>query len=198
VLDVGCGTGRLLELIAGQPEIERVGIELNRSRAEFARRISRCEIHEVPIEKFECRQPFDVIFMMNVFSHVHIDPFFSAVHRLLQDQGKLILKVGEVTRTVSKHATHDWGIPDHLHFLGMRTASILAQKYGFRITRHDRWPHSQELFAASTWQAPGRSRLRNLVKRTVAGVPGALPVLAKAYELWHGQTIYTSLIVMQK
>lgn len=47
-LDVGCGTGRLLELFVGR-NLYRAGIELNHSRAAFARSVAKCEIFEQPI-----------------------------------------------------------------------------------------------------------------------------------------------------
>src|SRR5262249_12705109 len=42
VLDVGCGCGHLLELLAEQPALLRAGIELNRERASYARKAARC------------------------------------------------------------------------------------------------------------------------------------------------------------
>ena len=97
LLDVGYGTGRLLELCGRLPGLDRVGIELNRDRAQFAREKAQCEIVEVPIQAFQPGRSFDVITLMNLFSHVpDLDGFFAAVKGLLSDQGKVILKVGEL------------------------------------------------------------------------------------------------------
>jgi SAM-dependent methyltransferase len=197
LLDVGCGTGRLLELFAGCSNMRRVGIELNAGRAEYARRVANCEIFQVPLERFEYQSPFDVITMINVLSHIaSFDRLFSSVRSLLAPNGKLILKVGEMTKSVRKQAVYDWGIPDHLHFLGMNTIDFMCKKYGFRVVRHDRRPLSADLFARDTWRAAGRSHLRNCVKRLVTLTPGALWLLSRVYDLKYGREIFSSFIVM--
>lgn len=198
VLDVGCGTGHLLELLRSDPQLIRVGLELNAERAAFARRKAGCTIHQTPIEAFQSENKFDGIFLMNLLSHVpRIDGLFWAVRRLLSDRGRVILKVGEMTSDVKKHAVHDWDIPDHLHFLGMRTMDVICQRFGFRTVTHLRRPLSSELFAPSTWRAQGRSNWRNAVKRVVLATPGALPVLAKLYDAVHQQSFFTSFISLE-
>ena len=169
-MDVGCGTGTLLEMLGEKmPHLHGVGIELNAARAEFARTVTQCEVFQVPVETFEYDGTFDVITMTDVLSHVpSIHDLFATIRRLMPDDGRLILKVGEVTADVKKDAIFDWGIPDHLHFLGMNTLQFICNKYDFRIVRHDRQPLSAELFARTRWTDPGRSVVRNLIKRAVA------------------------------
>jgi SAM-dependent methyltransferase len=197
VLDVGCGCGRLLELLGSHPGLFRAGIELNGPRAAMARRVAGCPIHEVPVEEFAGDTRFDVITLVNVLSHLpSFDSLFGAVRSLLTDRGKLILKVGEVAPDVRKNDLFDWDIPDHLHFLGLRTIDHICRKYRFTIVRHRRVPHGQELFSQARWKTPGRSRFRNLIKTVVVHIPFALPLLAKAYELRHDQRIHSSLIVL--
>ncbi len=199
VLDVGCGTGRLLQLLGERPATEATGLELNAQRAEFARQVSNCPVHQVPLEAFQGSDQFDVIFMMNVLSHVPaIDPFFVAARRLLRPGGKLVLKVGEMSEGVRRSAVNDWSLPDHLHFLGLKTIDVIARKHAMTKSRHERWPLSWELFAPNTWRAPGRSRFRNALKQAVVHTPFALPLLKRAYDWRHGQTIFTSLVVLQK
>ncbi len=197
ILDVGCGTGYLLEHLGNDLNIHRVGIELNSHRAEFAEHVANCEIYQVPLERFEYHQKFDVITMINVLSHIpSFDSLFYALRSLLADNGKLILKVGEMTRDVQKDAVFDWGIPDHLHFLGMNTLYFICEKYGFKTLLHDKQPLSKELFTRSRWNAPGRSIIRNTVKRLVAFTPLALQILAYLYDLRYGRKIYSSFIVL--
>ncbi|MEM8680964.1 MAG: class I SAM-dependent methyltransferase, partial [Planctomycetota bacterium] len=187
LLDVGCGTGRLLELCGQLPGLRRVGIELNKDRAQFARQKAGCEIVEQPIQSYRPEHTFDVITLMNLFSHVpDLAGFFAAVRGLLSEHGKVILKVGELARDIKKSAVYDWQIPDHLQFLGLKTMDVLAGKFNFKITRHDREPLSAEMFSTWRWRVPGRSRARNLVKSTVAATPGALPLLRQLYRMQHG------------
>lgn len=199
LLDVGCGTGRLLELFKGRAGVKRVGIELNAERAKFARNKAACEVYETPIQSFHSPASFDVITLMNVLSHVpDLDGFFSAVHALLSDQGKVILKVGEISREVKKSAVYDWQIPDHLQFLGLNTMPVLAQKFGFKITRHDRVPLADEMFSSSRWRSPGRSGVRNAIKSVVASAPGMLTFLKLIYRSRHGDSVYSSFIVLSR
>lgn len=140
ILDVGCGTGALLELLGESlPNIERVGIELNAERAAFARRVAQCEIYQKPVEELPYGKRFDVITMINVLSHIpSLNRLFASLHTLIAAEGKLILKVGEMTHNVKKDAVFDWSIPEHLHFLGMTTIQYICKKHHFMVVRHER------------------------------------------------------------
>jgi SAM-dependent methyltransferase len=198
ILDIGCGTGALLEfLYKSNPKIVRIGIELNKRRAEYARTTANCEIYQVPIEKFSYNGKFDVITMINVLSHIpSFDDLFKSIHNLLARDGKLILKVGEITVDVKKGAVFDWGIPDHLHFLGMNTIQYICSKFGFKIIRHEKQLLSAELFSRDRWLAPGRSSTRNFIKRLVVMTPFALLILRKLYEMRYGKEIWSSFLVL--
>lgn len=197
-LDVGCGTGHLLERLS-RPGLYRAGIELNRERAILAREIAKCDIFEVPLEKLAAGRSFDVITMVNVFSHIPAPrDFLPKVRSLLSPQGKLIIKTGEVSNRVKKRVVHDWGIPDHLQFLGLGTLEYLCKTYGFRIESRRRVPLSHEMFAPSAWRTDGRSALRNVIKAIVVRTPLALPLLARCYEAVHHKSVWSSFIVLMQ
>lgn len=198
VLDVGCGTGRLLEVLSKYRGLERVGIELNAARAAMARRIASCEVVEQPIEAFRFPQRFAVITMIDVLSHIpDLDSLFAALRSLLLPDGKLVLKVGECKGDVKKTALYSWDIPDHLHFLGMDSLAFICRKYAWKVLRHDRIPIRKQLFSPERWRSPGRSGARDAVKSAVAATSFALPALSGIYRLIHGESVYSSFIVLR-
>ena len=197
-LDLGCGPGRLLELLRCFPDLYRCGVELNIERAEWARKVAGCEIVSSPLEEMTTERKFDVIAMINVLSHIpSFDSLFLAIKALLAPEGKLILKVGELGTDVRKWAVRDWHIPDHLHFLGLGTISHICQKYDFKTLRYDRIQFADDLFSKERWRSRGKSRIRNIVKGLVVNVPLALPVLKKLHQTTTGTgTFYSSFIVL--
>jgi Cyclopropane fatty acid synthase and related methyltransferases len=198
ILDVGCGCGHLLERLAARSDLYRAGVELNRQRAAQARRVARCEVFDIPIEDFPATRRFDVITLINVFSHIPgIDRLFEKLRSLLNDNGKIILRTGEMKKDVRKSAIFDWEIPDHLQFLGLNTLEFLAQKHGFEIQLGRRAALSKELFAPGTWRMKGRSVVRNRIKSLVAGISFALPLMEQFYELIHRSSVFSSFIVLR-
>lgn len=199
ILDVGCGTGNLLERFASRPNCHRIGIELNPSAARVARTTAKCEILEQPFETFRADRKFDVITMINVFSHLSsFDAMFRSLHAALAPNGRVILRTTEMSHRVSRWNQVHWGVPDDLHFLGLNTLNYLCAKYGFAIARHVRVPFEDELFRPSRWQQMGRSRSHNAIKRVATRIPGALPLARYLYTTALGQRLFVSLIVLTK
>ena len=198
VLDVGCGCGHLLERLAVHADLYRVGIELNRQRAALARRVAGCEVSDVAIEDFPETRRFDVITLINVFSHIPgIDKLFVKLRALLTDKGKIVLKTGEMRNDVRKSAIFDWEIPDHLQFLGLNTLEFLAQKHGFEIQTRRRITLSKELFAPGKWRMEGRSVFRNKIKSAVSRSSFVLQLMEQFYELIHRGSVFSSFIVLR-
>ncbi len=198
ILDVGCGCGHLLERLSARRGLHRAGIELNHERAKFARKTAQCEIFKTPIEDFNVPNRFDVIALINVFSHIpDIGQLFGKLRSCLAERGKVILKTGEIKPEVKKSAIFDWEFPDHLHFLGWRTIDYSSANHRFQIQKHLRTRLSSERFASSTWRMKGRSGIRNAIKGAVARVPFALPFLAGCCDAVHRSSISSSFIVLR-
>lgn len=197
-LDVGCGTGRLLELLAHNSPRRRAGIELNARAASFARRVAGCEIFEIPFEQFRAAESFDVVALINVFSHIpSFRGLFRSLRAVLAPRGKVLIRTSEMAPHVSRWNQMHWGIPDDLHFLGLRTLEFACQQHGFRIARHIRIPFEEELFLPSRWRQTGRSSLVNAVKFAGLRIPGALPSLKKLYTYLLGQRLFISFFVLE-
>lgn len=197
ILDVGCGTGYLLQQLGIRNNFYRCGIELNKDRAAIARTLSGCEIHELPLEEFKSEKKFDVIILMNVLSHIHsFEKLFDSIDTLLNDNGKVIFKVGEFRKYAKKTDIIDWEIPDHLHFMGHNTIHYICQKYHFKIDTHERENYSNYLFSRDRWLALGRSKFRNIVKKIVVNTPFALKILSIIFNSLRGRDTYSSFIVL--
>jgi SAM-dependent methyltransferase len=197
MLDVGCGTGCLLENLKSHSGFYTAGIELNTQAAQFARRLSGRPIYEVPFEEFRSDRKFDVITLINVLSHVpSFYGLFRSLRAALRPGGKVILRTSEMSGNVRRWNQVHWGIPDDLHFLGLGTLDFLCKKYGFAVTRHIRTPFEDELFLPSRWQQKGRNRIHNVIKSAGVRTPMALPALKKLYSAALGQRLYISFIVL--
>ena len=197
VLDVGCGTGYLLERLGVYPHLRRVGIELNHERAEFARKVAGCKIFEIPVESFDTHDKFDVITLINVFSHIpSLDSLLTGLRGLLSSNGKLIIRTSEMRRGVNRWAQFSWGIPDDIHFLGMGTLDYIRKRYNFCVDQHVMLPFAQKAFQANRWKAKGRSTAMNLLKQVVVYMPFAMPLLRRTYKLIAGDKFYLSYIVL--
>lgn len=197
ILDVGCGTGHLLERFAARPNCFRLGVELNPSAAQAARRVAHCDIVEVPFESFRSERRFDVITMINVFSHVSsFDAMFRSLRAALAPGGHVILRTTEMSPRISRWNQVHWGVPDDLHFLGLNTLDYLCTKYGFAIARRVRVPFEDELFRRSRWRQMGRSPWHNAIKRAGLRVPGALAAARMLYTAALGKRLFVSFIVL--
>lgn len=198
ILDVGCGTGQLLERFGAFPEMFRLGIELNPHAARFARRTAGCDILELPFEQFRGERKFDVITLINVFSHIpSFDGLFRSLQSALAPGGKVIFRTSEMARRVSRWNQVHWGLPDDLHFLGLGTIDHLCARYGYKIAHHARQPFEEELFRVSRWRQMGRSGWLNAAKRVAISTPGALRALSTAYSAALGRRLFVSFIVLQ-
>jgi SAM-dependent methyltransferase len=198
ILDVGCGTGHLLERFASRPGIFRLGIELNPAAASFARWTAGCEVLEAPFERFRSDRKFDVITMVNVFSHIpSFDGTFESLRAALAPGGRVVLRTTEMSRSVSRWNQVHWGVPDDLHFLGLATLDRLCATYGFKVARHIRVPYEEELFRLSRWKQMGRNPWLNAMKWGAVRIPGALAAFRKIYTAALGQRLFISFVVLK-
>jgi SAM-dependent methyltransferase len=198
LLDVGCGTGRLLELMK-KKGVECAGVELNEERALVARSRSRCQIYQVPVEKLHSDKKYDAITLINVLSHIPSLPqLFQSINQLLNENGKVVLVVGEMRCDVEQGDVLGWSIPDHLHFLGMNTIRYISMRFGYNILVHVRKPYSTQLFSKFRFKAPARNLTRTIIKRIIFYTPFAIRFLKHRYDKKSGGRVFTSVVVLEK
>lgn len=177
-LDIGCGAGLLIAL-AQQAGYTCEGIELNGDRRRAAATQTRAQIHGVPVEAVGYPDDtFDVISMINVFSHLTSPAeTLTELRRILKPGGVLIMATGEMTDGVQKSHMLNWNLGDHLHFLGDRTLDRYSERIGFLVLERQRNWLPDEMFSREWLQLKGRSAKHNAIKTAIRVTPGGLAML---------------------
>lgn len=177
-LDIGCGAGLLIAL-AQQAGFTGEGIELNADRRAAAAIQTGATIHGVPVEAVGYPDDtFDVISMINVFSHLTSPAeTLTELRRILRPGGLLIMATGEMTDGVRKSDMLNWNLGDHLHFLGDRTLNAYAERIGFSVLERERNWLPEEMFSREWLRMKGRSSKKNAIKTAIRITPGGLALL---------------------
>jgi 2-polyprenyl-3-methyl-5-hydroxy-6-metoxy-1,4-benzoquinol methylase len=138
VLDVGCGTGRLLSLIReAHPNSKLQGIELD-SRAVKIARGKGLIVERTTIEKYAPKKKFNLIIMQQVIEHV-ANPIaiMNKLKSLLVPDGVLILETPNLSgwdyKVFKKELWGGYHFPRHWVLFSRRSLRTLSEKTGFRV-----------------------------------------------------------------
>ena len=113
--------------------------------------------------------------MVNVFSHLFApSATFAEIQRILVANGIVVVWTSEFGPGVKPHHMWDWGLGDHLQFLGDGTIERYADRFGFELVKRERTWLPEVQYARDRLAAPGTSRARDAIKRLVLAVPGGL------------------------
>jgi SAM-dependent methyltransferase len=199
-LDIGCGTGTLLK-VAEEHGIAIEGIELMPARRDAAREQTSARIYERPLE--DLRLPdasYAAVFMVNVFSHLFSpSATFAEIRRILAPRGILVIWTSEIGPGVKPHHMWDWGLGDHLQFLGEATIERYAERFGVELVKRERSWLPDVLYSRERLASPGTSGVRNVVKRLVLDVPGGFRLFRTVMtSRQRDNPVYVSLLVLQR
>ena len=144
VLDVGCGTGSVTQIIADTRDAKVIGIEPNPSRAAVAR-ARGLEVHEgqLTTEAIERFHQFDVVMFADVLEHT-ADPgsLLQLARRALLPGGKVIASVPNVAHWSvridllrGRFNYEPVGIRDatHLRWFTAASVQLLFESNGLRV-----------------------------------------------------------------
>jgi SAM-dependent methyltransferase len=199
-LDVGCGTGTLLR-VAEEHRIAIDGIELTPARRDLAREQTSGQIFERPLEDLDLPDAsYAAVFMVNVFSHLFSpSTTFAEIHRILIPGGIVVIWTTEIGSGVKAHHMWDWGLGDHLQFLGDETIERYANRFGFELVERERTWLPEVLYSPDRLASPGTSRTRNAMKRLVLAVPGAFPLFRSVMtSRQRDNPVHVSLLALQR
>ena len=155
ILDVGCGSGRLLARLAREGFADLTGIDPRLPEVEG--RDARVRLLRVALEDHAGR--YRLVMAHHSFEHL-ADPqrAFAAFARLVEPGGHLLLRVPVADGWAARHYGPDWvqlDAPRHLHVPTRRSIERLASDYGFRVVgaADDSGPfqiHGSELYRRDT------------------------------------------------
>jgi 2-polyprenyl-3-methyl-5-hydroxy-6-metoxy-1,4-benzoquinol methylase len=137
ILDVGTGTGFFLNEMK-ENGWQVTGTEKSIDARDFAKK--EFNLDNLPSEKlFELKDSsFDVITLWHVLEHIHLlNENMKIFHRLLKENGKLIIAVPNHTSTDAKHYKEFWAaydVPRHIWHFAPKQMEILGKKHRFKLS----------------------------------------------------------------
>ena len=171
LLDVGCGTGKLMSEIHRRlkrlgREVIPYGVEVSRHlcqvSGEVFERLGGRVIPAAAIEAMSLFQPesIDVAVLSSFLEHEHrpLD-FMRQAHTILRPRGAVLVKVPNYAcwnRYLRGHRWCGFRFPDHVNYFTPHTLRLLAQEAGFRFRQRlwDRSPLSDSMYAVLTKPEP--------------------------------------------
>jgi len=157
ILDVGCGTGNLIEHL-NQDGFYTCGIDLSKDAINIAQKKS-LNVYEASLKTFKNEYSddkdfqFSSVIMINVLEHVpNPVQFIEDVKEYLVSGGILCLRVPNDFNEIQKIAVDDlekdpWWIakPDHINYFTFDSLHYLLEQLGFEII-HSQGDFPMELF----------------------------------------------------
>jgi trans-aconitate 2-methyltransferase len=158
ILDLGCGTGYLTNLIAGQ-DAEVTGVDNSADMIEKARAAyPALEFLRASATDLQVDQPFDAVFS-NAVLHWVLDKeaAIDSIHRSLRTGGRLVMEMGgknnvegitkAVQKVLTRHGYDQQAAKQLWYYPSVGEYSTLLEKRGFRIdfaTHFDRETELQD------------------------------------------------------
>jgi len=138
ILDIGCGTGELLNYFQKQ-KWECVGVEPNAQARKFAQEHYQLKVEEEQSLQFMPIDSFDIISMWHVLEHVpDINERMEKVKQLLKKEGVLIIALPNLSSWDAVYYGVYWAgldVPRHLSHFSQKAFSSLAKKHDLQIVR---------------------------------------------------------------
>jgi len=128
LLDVGCGTGALLEAFASR--YTAYGLDSSRRAVEFCRERGLTNVREGSLESYPKDTTFDIITLLDVVEHVDDDlQLLRNAHRVLRTEGAILITVPAFPALWSHHDV----VLHHKRRYTKSTLEKVVTEAGFRI-----------------------------------------------------------------
>lgn len=141
ILDVGCGTGRLVKFLK-EAGYEVKGCDLSTEAVRFAQKLVPGQISQARARKLPFKNnSFDIITSISVIEHLNkkeAHKFFNEAKRVLKSKGILFLVTPNFATPIRYFQGKKWfgySDPTHIVFYTPKSLSQLLKKYGFENTK---------------------------------------------------------------
>ncbi|MFO7723329.1 MAG: class I SAM-dependent methyltransferase [Bacteroidales bacterium] len=136
LLDIGCGTGHLLNTFASHGW-QTKGIEPGSEARKYAMKTFGLDVEDEPALANLPDASFDVVSMWHVLEHVHdVRERMGQVKRVLKDGGLAVVALPNHASWDAKHYGPFWAawdVPRHLYHFNREALELLARESGFMI-----------------------------------------------------------------
>jgi SAM-dependent methyltransferase len=139
-LDVGCGHGEFIAAIqeygSGRATVKGTEPNIHKQASAQARGL---DVGFFDMESHEGE--YDVISMLNVYSHLPDPPaFLKSLRKLLNPGGELILETGDTAGLAAEDHYRPFDLPDHLSFASESIVAGILERLDFEILSVNKYP----------------------------------------------------------
>jgi SAM-dependent methyltransferase len=173
VLDVGCGGGLFLRLLAERGHAV-VGLDNSADAARVAWAVNgvpavRASLESAPLAPASCA----AVTMFHVLEHLHdVRPYLRAAARLLAPGGRLIVQVPNAACWQYRLLGRAWNgldVPRHLYDYRARDLEALLAACGFEVLRRKHFSLRDNPAGMASSLAPGLDPMARRVRRVTEG-----------------------------
>lgn len=188
-LDVGCGSGLILQEAQFRKKWNLTGIEPNKQMARYTQDNLGIPILSIPFEEYSGEEgSIDVLSMWDVLEHLPkpVDALKN-VHKLLRDDGIFVFQIPNYeswNRVVFKDAWGGYDLPRHLYLFPKYSLQEMLTNTGFTIIHQTcvAGSHGALILDLRFWLQFHDSRI---VEKIVAKGPEFVPIrILTAIPLW--------------
>ncbi|MCE5212460.1 MAG: class I SAM-dependent methyltransferase [Deltaproteobacteria bacterium] len=139
-LDIGCGHGEFITAVQtySKNRIDVKGTDPNVHKQKSA------QMRGLNVSYFDIdshKERYDIISMLNVYSHLPNPPtFLKSLKKLLYPGSELILETGDTADFKAQDHYRPFYLPDHLSFASERIVVDILEKLGFEIVCIKKYP----------------------------------------------------------
>jgi SAM-dependent methyltransferase len=141
ILDVGCATGALLEMLTARGW-KAQGVEISKPQAEYCRKRG-LEVFCMPLEEGHFPdESFDVVLASHLIEHLNRpSDFVREVYRILKKGGRFFVTTPDIAGFQARVFRGRWrsAIFDHLYLFSARTLKKMLGRAGFVVERKACW-----------------------------------------------------------